>query len=104
MTAPRPGAGTYLTPNAAADVAAAACADGGTPARPNTIRAGDIRNANQAMGGGHHHPDHRREIEMGPYRDKDVLLSLQLSAYFSKYPHCRQGLYKPRTSFRPATA
>ena len=41
---------------------------------------------------------------MGPYRDEDVLLSLQLLAYLSKCPHCRQAFYKPRTSFHPTTA
>ena len=33
-----------------------------------------------------------------------MLLSLQLLAYLSKYPHCRQAFYKPRPSFHPATA
>jgi hypothetical protein len=42
------------------------------------------------------HPD-------GPYRDEDVLLSLQLLAYLSKYPHVRQHFYKTRPSFHPAT-
>lgn len=42
------------------------------------------------------HPD-------GPYRDEDVLLSLQLLAYLSKYPHVRQHFYKTRQSFHPAT-
>ncbi|KIK63570.1 hypothetical protein GYMLUDRAFT_40619 [Collybiopsis luxurians FD-317 M1] len=39
-----------------------------------------------------------------PYRDEDVLLSLQLLAYLSKYPHVRQAFYKKRDSFHPATA
>lgn len=39
----------------------------------------------------------------GPYRDEDVLLSLQLLAYLSKYPHVRQHFYKTRPSFHPAT-
>lgn len=39
----------------------------------------------------------------GPYRDEDVLLSLQLLAYLSKYPHVRQAFYKPRERFHPAT-
>ncbi|EPQ50242.1 hypothetical protein GLOTRDRAFT_141598 [Gloeophyllum trabeum ATCC 11539] len=53
----------------------------------------------------HHHHHHAREnVETGPYRDEDVLLSLQLLAYLSKYPHVRQAFYKPRTSFHPATA
>jgi hypothetical protein len=49
----------------------------------------------------HHH--HHRESD-GPYRDEDVLLSLQLLAYLSKYPHVRQAFYKPRVAFHPATA
>ena len=40
---------------------------------------GDERKANQVTGGGHH-DDRHREIGMGPYRDEDVLLSLQLFA------------------------
>ena len=75
MTAPRPGAGALLTPNVAVDVAVAARGDVGTPARQKTIRAGDMKNANETTGGGHHH-HHHREIDMGPYRDEDVLLSL----------------------------
>lgn len=39
-----------------------------------------------------------------PYRDDDVLLSLQLLAYLSKYPHVRQAFYKKRDSFHPASA
>ncbi|KAJ4487553.1 hypothetical protein J3R30DRAFT_3223069, partial [Lentinula aciculospora] len=38
-----------------------------------------------------------------PYRDEDVLLSLQLLAYLSKYPHVRQAFYKKRDSFHPAS-
>ncbi|KAG6849176.1 hypothetical protein H0H93_010741 [Arthromyces matolae] len=41
--------------------------------------------------------------ETSPYRDEDVLLSLQLLAYLSKYPHVRQAFYKPRTTFHPAS-
>lgn len=58
----------------------------------------------------HHHHHHHRHgnggVEKdsdGPYRDEDVLLSLQLLAYLSKYPHVRQAFYKPRASFHPAT-
>lgn len=46
----------------------------------------------------HHHTD------TSPYRDEDVLLSLQLLAYLSKYPHVRQAFYKPRTTFHPASS
>ncbi|KAL0945235.1 hypothetical protein HGRIS_000748 [Hohenbuehelia grisea] len=42
--------------------------------------------------------------DSGPYRDEDVLLSLQLLAYLSKYPHVRQAFYKPRLTFHPASA
>ncbi|KAG8962269.1 hypothetical protein FRC03_004467, partial [Tulasnella sp. 419] len=37
----------------------------------------------------------------GPYREEDVLLSLQLLAYLSKYPHVRQAFYKPRVPLGP---
>ncbi|EJD06317.1 uncharacterized protein FOMMEDRAFT_138352 [Fomitiporia mediterranea MF3/22] len=52
----------------------------------------------------HHHHHHHHAEEQGPYREEDVLLSLQLLAYLSKYPHVRQAFYKPRLSFHPATA
>jgi hypothetical protein len=35
------------------------------------------------------------------YRDDDILLSLQLLAYLSKYPHVRQAFHKPREPFHP---
>ena len=104
MTAPRPGAGALLTLNAAVDVAAAARGDGGTPARQNTIRVRDVRNPNQTTGGGHHHHHHHRVIDMGPYRDEDVLLNLQLLAYLSKYSHRWQDFYKSCTRLCPAPA
>ncbi|KAF4596922.1 hypothetical protein EYR38_008313 [Pleurotus pulmonarius] len=47
---------------------------------------------------------HHRDTDSGPYRDEDVVLSLQLLAYLSKYPHVRQAFYKPRLSFHPASA
>ncbi|KAG8907174.1 hypothetical protein FRB99_005146 [Tulasnella sp. 403] len=37
----------------------------------------------------------------GPYREEDVLLSLQLLAYLSKYPHVRQAFYKNRVPLGP---
>ncbi|KIY69294.1 hypothetical protein CYLTODRAFT_372850 [Cylindrobasidium torrendii FP15055 ss-10] len=46
----------------------------------------------------------RGSRDSGPYRDEDVLLSLQLLAYLSKYPHVRQAFYETRTSFHPAAA
>lgn len=54
--------------------------------------------------GRHHHHHHNHDAESGPYRDEDVLLSLQLLAYLSKYPHVRQAFYKSRTTFHPASA
>ncbi|KAH9926526.1 hypothetical protein B0H21DRAFT_764038 [Amylocystis lapponica] len=53
---------------------------------------------------GAHLHHHFRDVDSGPYRDQDVLLSLQLLAYLSKYPHVRQAFYKPRSSFHPASA
>lgn len=47
---------------------------------------------------------HHRDADSGPYRDEDVLLSLQLLAYLSKYPHVRQAFYKSRVTFHPASA
>ncbi|KAI0691831.1 hypothetical protein C8T65DRAFT_587083 [Cerioporus squamosus] len=99
MTAARtPNIGNFLTPTADAG----RITDMGTPARQNTIRAGNT--GNNGTPSHHHHHHHPREVDSGPYRDEDVLLSLQLLAYLSKYPHCRQAFYKPRTSFHPATA
>ncbi|KAF7291902.1 DNA helicase [Mycena indigotica] len=48
-----------------------------------------------------HHHNHAHPT--GPYRDEDVLLSLQLLAYLSKYPHVRQAFYKKRNGFHPAS-
>jgi len=53
--------------------------------------------------GGSHGIHHHRDSDSGPYRDEDVLLSLQLLAYLSKYPHVRQAFYKPRVTFHPAS-
>ena len=36
--------------------------------------------------------------QQGPFQDEDVLLSLQLLAYLSKYPYVRQAFYQPRKS------
>ncbi|CAK5272122.1 unnamed protein product [Mycena citricolor] len=51
-----------------------------------------------------HHHSHNAAHQTGPYRDEDVLLSLQLLAYLSKYPHVRQAFYKRRNGFHPASA
>ncbi|KZT06101.1 uncharacterized protein LAESUDRAFT_743562 [Laetiporus sulphureus 93-53] len=66
-----------------------------------TPTAANMAGSAAASSHGHHH---MRETDTGPYRDEDVLLSLQLLAYLSKYPHVRQAFYKPRPSFHPATA
>ncbi|RPD69748.1 hypothetical protein L226DRAFT_493928 [Lentinus tigrinus ALCF2SS1-7] len=101
MTAARtPSVGNFLTPT----VDTGRNMDTGTPARQNTIRGGNTGTGNNGTPNHHHHHHHSREVDSGPYRDEDVLLSLQLLAYLSKYPHCRQAFYKPRTSFHPATA
>ncbi|KAJ7301177.1 hypothetical protein DFH08DRAFT_724587, partial [Mycena albidolilacea] len=52
----------------------------------------------------HHSHAHAHAHPTGPYRDEDVLLSLQLLAYLSKYPHVRQAFYKRRNGFHPASA
>ncbi|KAJ7154793.1 hypothetical protein C8R46DRAFT_1118441 [Mycena filopes] len=49
------------------------------------------------------HHAHAHAHPTGPYRDEDVLLSLQLLAYLSKYPHVRQAFYKRRHGFHPAS-
>jgi hypothetical protein len=74
--------------------------------RNTTVRA----RAGQAEIGGVERPvrsssgtHHSRDGDAGPYRDEDVLLSLQLLAYLSKYPHVRQAFYKPRVTFHPAS-
>ncbi|GBE87751.1 hypothetical protein SCP_1104280 [Sparassis crispa] len=71
-------------------------ANRGTNTPPTGAAAGPTGAAGQHT---HHHP---RE-EFGPYRDEDVLLSLQLLAYLSKYPYVRQAFYKPRPTFHPAS-
>jgi hypothetical protein len=65
-----------------------------------TTNATMTTNNNHNNGGGHHARD---TDSSGPYRDEDVLLSLQLLAYLSKYPHVRQAFYKPRVTFHPAS-
>ncbi|KIJ62936.1 hypothetical protein HYDPIDRAFT_168884 [Hydnomerulius pinastri MD-312] len=57
-----------------------------------------------ALGRAPSHVHHHRDSDSGPYKDEDVLLSLQLLAYLSKYPHVRQAFYKQRISFHPAAA
>ena len=57
-----------------------------------------------ALGRTASHVHHHRDTDSGPYKDEDVLLSLQLLAYLSKYPHVRQAFYKQRVSFHPAAA
>ncbi|THH11760.1 hypothetical protein EW146_g7931, partial [Bondarzewia mesenterica] len=109
----------FTTPGTAGRVNRGSDGEEDTPVRPNapmqrnlplpavargvpTITADGAATV-RASGHGHHH-HHHREPDMGPYGDEDVLLSLQLLAYLSKYPHVRQAFYKPRTSFHPASA
>jgi hypothetical protein len=72
-----------------------------------TTPAMNITPTNTLGGGrtmsGSHGSHHHRDTDSGPYRDEDVLLSLQLLAYLSKYPHVRQAFYKPRVTFHPAS-
>ena len=72
-----------------------------TPPAQTTVRTHHHRNHD------HHNRERERsdrdETPSGPYRDEDVLLSLQLLAYLSKYPHVRQAFYKPRPGFHPAS-
>ena len=87
---------------------------GGSPVEPATAPAMNLTPTN-TLGGGrtmsnshgshHHNNNHssRDSDSSGPYRDEDVLLSLQLLAYLSKYPHVRQTFYKPRVTFHPAS-
>ena len=90
----------------------------GRPAAPNAMDNIDATTAaaaaaaaaaslNNTLGGGRPSPSahqhQHRDIDSGPYRDEDVLLSLQLLAYLSKYPHVRQEFYKPRVTFHPAS-
>ncbi|KAH9481932.1 MYND-type zinc finger protein samB [Psilocybe cubensis] len=89
------GAGTTATVPTAAQTAAAnlAAALGGVGL------GGGVGGGQRAGSSSHHH----RDADSGPYRDEDVLLSLQLLAYLSKYPHVRQAFYKPRVTFHPAS-
>ena len=88
----------------------------GRPAVPNAMdnidanttvaaAAAAAASLNNTLGGGRPSPSahQHRDIDSGPYRDEDVLLSLQLLAYLSKYPHVRQAFYKPRVTFHPAS-
>lgn len=69
------------------------------PALPNPLGQLGAPRTTSANSHSHHH----RDSDTGPYRDEDVLLSLQLLAYLSKYPHVRQAFYKPRVTFHPAS-
>lgn len=81
---------------------------------PTAIRGAHRNRTGDIMGGANattipigrtsnHHHHHHRDSDSGPYRDEDVLLSLQLLAYLSKYPHVRQAFYKSRATFHPAS-
>ncbi|KAI0311114.1 hypothetical protein OF83DRAFT_1177890 [Amylostereum chailletii] len=80
------------------------------PAVGRNVANVDLTGGNLPRGTGngstHSHSHHRHSHhhdDSGPYRDEDVLLSLQLLAYLSKYPHVRQAFYNQRTSFHPAS-
>ena len=79
------------------------------PTTTRRTRTGDGNGTNATAtpvgrsGSSHNHHSHHRDTDSGPYRDEDVLLSLQLLAYLSKYPHVRQAFYKSRGSFHPAS-
>ncbi|KAG8697900.1 hypothetical protein FRC11_014759, partial [Ceratobasidium sp. 423] len=47
-------------------------------------------------------PEARRSVPVnpGPYGDEEVLFSLQLLAYLSKYPHVRQAFYETPSTLR----
>ncbi|KAH9846298.1 hypothetical protein C2E23DRAFT_744391 [Lenzites betulinus] len=98
--------GPFLT-TTPAEVPGMRLAEGATPPRANAGRGVNAANAEAGTPGGaahhHHHHHHLRDVETGPYRNEDVLLSLQLLAYLSKYPHCREAFYTMRPSFHPAT-
>ncbi|KAH7926352.1 hypothetical protein BV22DRAFT_1087158 [Leucogyrophana mollusca] len=80
-------------------------AGGGTVRTGVPVHRGEhTPNPPSAPGRASTHAHHHREQDSGPFKDEDVLLSLQLLAYLSKYPHVRQAFYKPRTSFHPASA
>lgn len=55
--------------------------------------------------GRHQHRRHAHHVveDVGPFREEDVLMSLQLLAYLSKYPHVRQAFYTQRVGFHPVT-
>ncbi|KAI0364252.1 hypothetical protein BV20DRAFT_974684 [Pilatotrama ljubarskyi] len=108
MTAARPAMGGAFLTSPTAEVPGARQTEGATPGRGNNARGANGANGGAAAAAGgtphhHHHHHHARETETGPYRDEDVLLSLQLLAYLSKYPHCREAFYTMRPSFHPAT-
>ena len=82
---------TNTTPTAARGTHRNRTGDNNTPGNNTAVPLGRSSN--------HHH----RDPDSGPYRDEDVLLSLQLLAYLSKYPHVRQAFYKSRATFHPAS-
>ena len=65
------------------------------------VRTPPNNNDKDGSKGGRHNRD---TDSSSPYRDEDVLLSLQLLAYLSKYPHVKQAFYKPRVTFHLASS
>jgi MYND finger len=69
---------------------------GGTMGVEATTRAVRARAADSHIGSRSGVAMNSSSQKQGPYKDEDVLLSLQLLAYLSKYPYVRQAFYKPR--------
>ena len=92
LESPTPGAGPVLPTATTATT---------SPTTTTTHPTFPTRTSNASAS---HTPPHHTTSDSGPYRDEDVLLSLQLLAYLSKYPHVRQAFYKPRVTFHPASA
>lgn len=89
-----------LPPSVPATVVAGGAMRGGTTGATRDHTA--TQPGPTALGHTPSHAHHHRDTDSGPYKDEDVLLSLQLLAYLSKYPHVRQAFYKQRVSFHPA--
>lgn len=93
-----------LTNTALAAVATNVNVNTGNPAADATTTAAATRAHAHHAHRAHPHRHFGEREENGPFKEEDVLLSLQLLAYLSKYPHVRQAFYKKRLSFHPATA
>ncbi|KAJ7201630.1 hypothetical protein GGX14DRAFT_655595 [Mycena pura] len=100
---PHPGAPRVpAAPTPAVRPRRATAAEISQPAAPTAIPTAPLAPLPARDREDRHHHTHVHQT--GPYRDEDVLLSLQLLAYLSKYPHVRQAFYKKRNGFHPASA